>query len=262
MVRVVMGSGKKLVLTIAGSDPTGGAGIQADLRTLFAIGVHGVSVISAITAQDSTGVRGVFPVESAAFSAQLETLLKDGRVDAVKTGMLTTPENVRITADLLRRFPPRILVIDPVISSSNGVVLLQEEACPLVAKELFPLATLVTPNLSEARFFSGRARVQGEEEEAWIQRMCRAIKGLGPQGVLITGGHRQGEPTDLLYHEEEFSRFSSPRVSSILHGSGCVFSSALCGFLALGFPLGDAVSKAKQLVVERFRTVGDLPILP
>ncbi len=114
---------KIIVLTVAGSDPTGGAGIQADLKTLHALGLYGVSVISAITAQDSTGVRGVFPVAPEAFSLQLETVLNDFRIDAVKTGMLLTADNVRIAAGLFKRFPPRILVIDPVIRSSSGIAL-------------------------------------------------------------------------------------------------------------------------------------------
>ncbi len=243
----------KTVLTIAGSDPTGGAGIQADLRTLHALGLRGLSVISAITAQDSTGVRGSFPVVPEAFSLQLETILKDFKVDAVKTGMLLTVENVQITADLFKRFPIPILVIDPVITSSNDVPLLEKEGIGVMIEELFPLAAVVTPNLPEARALSGMALAEGEEEDAWVREMCKAIHALGPQSVIITGGHRTGDPSDLLYHGEEYAVFSSPRIASDLHGSGCIFSSALCGNLALGLSMSEALAQAKQFTLERIR---------
>jgi hydroxymethylpyrimidine/phosphomethylpyrimidine kinase len=247
-----MQAGKiKTVLTIAGSDPTGGAGIQADLRTLHALGVRGLSVISAITAQDSAGVRGIFPVEAEAFSLQLETILKDFKVDAVKTGMLLTAENVQITADLLKRFPIPILVVDPVITSSNDVPLLETEGLSVMIEELFPLATVVTPNLAEARALGGMELADGEDEELWARGMCKAIHALGPQSVIITGGHRAGDPSDLLYHREEFAVFSSPRIASDLHGSGCIFSSALCGNLALGLSVSEALSLAKQFTLTR-----------
>jgi hydroxymethylpyrimidine/phosphomethylpyrimidine kinase len=241
----------KTVFTIAGSDPTGGAGIQADLRTLNTLGVRGLSVISAITAQDSAGVRGSFPVDPDVFSLQLETILKDFKVDAVKTGMLLTAENVRITADLLRRFPIPILVIDPVITSSSGVPLLEEEGIGVMIEELLPMAAVVTPNLPEARALSGMALAEGKEEDAWIRGMCKAIYALGPQSVIITGGHRAGDPSDLLYHREEFALFSSPRIASDLHGSGCIFSSALCGNLALGLSMSEALVQAKQFTLTR-----------
>lgn len=239
------------ILTIAGSDPTGGAGIQADLRTLEALGLAGVSVVSAITAQDAGGVQGVFRVEPEAFRSQLETLLRDRRIAGVKTGMLLTAENVRITARLLKGFAPDILVIDPVMTSSNGVSLLEKEAAAVMVEELFPLTTVVTPNLDEARTLSGLEPSPGEDEEAWVRRMCEAIKALGPENVVLTGGHRSGEPADILYDGENFSVFGSRRVPANLHGSGCVFSSALCGYLALGLVMAEAVSGAKKLVLKK-----------
>lgn len=243
---------KKIVLTIAGSDPTGGAGIQSDLKTLHALGLCGVSAISAITAQDSTGVRGVFPVALDAFSLQLETLFSDFRIDAVKTGMLLTADHVRIAAGLLKRHTPRILVIDPVIRSSNGVSLLNEEAISVMMEELFPLATAVTPNLSEAGILSGAGRFPDEEEDPWIRRMCKSIRALGPAHVVITGGHRAGAPADLLYDGRDFVSVPGPRLAKDLHGSGCIFSSALCGYLVLGLSMHEAVSLAKQYTSERF----------
>lgn len=244
---------RKTVLTIAGSDPTGGAGIQADLRTLNALGLDGVSVIAAVTAQDASGVRGVFPVAPEAFSLQLQAILEDYEVEAVKTGMLLTAGNVRIAARFLKQFRPRVLVIDPVFASSNGVCLLDPEARRLMTEDLFSLATVVTPNLSEAQAISGLERSRDEGEEEWIRRMCRGISGLGPQSVVITGGHRTGEPADLLFDGREFTVFSSGRESADLHGSGCVFSSALCGYLTLGQPLAAAVSGAKEFTLERFQ---------
>jgi len=242
----------KIVLTIAGSDPTGGAGIQADLKTFHALGLYGLSVISAITAQDSKGVRGVFHVAPKAFSLQLETVLSDFRIDAVKTGMLVSADHVRITVDFLKRFPPRILVIDPVIRSSNGVPLLNEEGVSVMMDALFPLATAVTPNLSEAGILSGMDRSPDEEEDSWIRRMCKSIQALGPRDVIVTGGHRSGDPMDLLYDGIDFVSFPGPRAAKELHGSGCIFSSALCGYLALGCSMNEAVSRSKQYTLERF----------
>lgn len=240
------------VLTIAGSDPTGGAGIQADLRTLETLGLTGVSVVSAITAQDAGGVQDVFRVAPEAFASQLETLLRDRRIAGVKTGMLLTAENVRIAARLLKDFAPDILVVDPVMLSSNGISLLEKEAAAVMVEELFPLATVVTPNIDEALTLSGLEPFPGEDEGAWVARMCEAIKAVGPENVVVTGGHRSGEPADILYDGKEFSAFGSPRVPANLHGSGCVFSSALCGYLALGLAMAEAVSRAKKLVLQRF----------
>jgi hydroxymethylpyrimidine/phosphomethylpyrimidine kinase len=243
----------KTVLTIAGSDPTGGAGIQADLKTLHALGVHGISVIAALTAQDVSGVRGVFPVEPKAFSLQLETLLKDSRPHAVKTGMLLTAENIRITARLLKHYPSGHLVIDPVIRSSNGVPLLEEQGVDIMINELFPLASVVTPNLSEACRISGMKQARDVKEEEWVREMCKAIHSMGPRHVIITGGHRTGAPEDLLYDGLRFESFTSSRVPIDLHGSGCIFSSALCGYLALGHPITEAVQKAKDYMIKIFR---------
>jgi hydroxymethylpyrimidine/phosphomethylpyrimidine kinase len=241
-----MKSSTPRVLTIAGSDPTGGAGIQADLRSFYEIGVEGLSVVAALTAQDATGVRGTFPVEPKAFSLQLETVLKNYRVDGVKTGMLLTSGNVRGTADLLKRFPPPLLVVDPVILSSNNVVLLEEEARSVMVGELFPLATVVTPNLPEAQALSGIDGPGEKGEEEWLRAMCRKIHSMGPKQVIITGGHREEAPTDLLYDGNSFTTFDSPRLGLDLHGSGCRFSSALCAYLSLGFSMRKSLEKAKS----------------
>lgn len=240
------------VLTIAGSDPTGGAGIQADLRTFEALGVRGLSVISALTAQDSSGVHGVFAVDAGAFSLQLETILADRKIDAVKTGMLLTAENVRITARLVSRFAVPVVVVDPVIHSSSGAELLEPEGVRVMIRELLPLATVVTPNLWEASVLSGIQRDRNVPEEIWIQNMSEAVHALGPRYVIVTGGHRSGDPVDILFDGKEFNSFVLPRVPGQLHGSGCVFSSALCAHLALGVSVQQALVQAKEYTRELF----------
>lgn len=237
-------------LTIAGSDPTGGAGVQSDLRTFDRLGVAGRSVIAALTAQDGEGVRGTFPVEPEAFSVQLETILRGGRINGLKTGMLLTEENVRITAQLLKCFAPPVIVIDPVIFSSNGVSLLTDEGRKALVEELFPLATVVTPNLAEAQAFSAAGGGAGLPEGKWLREMCSKIHGLGPKNVVITGGHLSGDPVDLLYDGRNFHPFASPRVPGELHGSGCRFSAALCVYLAQGCSMEKSLRGAKEYVVK------------
>jgi len=237
-----------VVLTVAGSDPTGGAGIQSDLRTFDRFGLSGRSVIAALTAQDGRGVRATYPVAPEAFAGQLEAVLAGEKIDGVKTGMLLTGETVRILADLLKRFPPPLLVVDPVIFYSNGVPLLDEEGRRVMAGELFPRATVVTPNLAEAQAFSGVGGPAGREEEEWLKEMARTIHGLGPKQVVITGGHLAGDPVDLLYDGREFFSLVSPRLPGELHGSGCRFSAALCALLAGNPSMTEALKGAKEYV--------------
>ncbi|NOY52477.1 MAG: bifunctional hydroxymethylpyrimidine kinase/phosphomethylpyrimidine kinase [Deltaproteobacteria bacterium] len=236
------------VLTVAGADPTGGAGIQSDLRTFDRFGVSGRSVIAALTAQDGQGVRGTFPVAPEAFALQLETILQGERIDGLKTGMLLTEENVRVLARLLKHFAPPVVVIDPVLFSSNGIPLLEEEGRKALVEELFPLATVVTPNLAEAQAFSAVSRGAGPSEREWLREMCRRIHDLGPRNVVITGGHLAGDPVDLLYNGKKFFSFASPRVPGDLHGSGCRFSAALCASLARGSSMTEALRGAKEYV--------------
>ncbi len=247
-------------LTIAGSDPTGGAGIQSDLGTFQRLGVRGFSVISALTAQDSGGVRGTFPVAPEAFACQLEILLQEGRIDGLKTGMLLTAENVRVAARLLKRFAPPVVVIDPVIFSSDGVALLEKEGRKALVEELFPLASVVTPNLAEAQAFSAAGGGTGLPQEEWLREMCRKIHGLGPKNVVITGGHLAGDPVDLLYDGKNFHSFASPRVPGKLHGSGCRFSAALCAYLVRGRSMVEALRGAKEYVEKCMKEkIRDLP---
>jgi hydroxymethylpyrimidine/phosphomethylpyrimidine kinase len=242
------------ILTIAGSDPTGGAGIQADLRTFDRLGTRGRSVITAITVQDRRGVRDLFPVSPNVLIRQLESVLQDSPPDAVKTGMLVNGETVRAVASLLRRFPPRVLVVDPVIRSSDGVELLTPDGVAALSATLLPMATAVTPNLPEAEALAGLTGAPGVSTAAFVQSLCEKIFALGPRYVIITGGHRSGEPVDVLFDGQETRAFRSRRLAGELHGSGCIFASALCVYLAAGLPIEKALRRAKAYTRSRIRT--------
>jgi len=239
------------VLSIAGSDPSSGAGIQADLKTFQALGAFGMAVPAALTIQSSRGVSGVEPVSSGSLSRQLDELLSDIRPDAVKTGMLLTRQNVDAVAKAVAVFKVRKLVIDPVLSSSSGKPLLQAAAVASLKKNLFPQALLVTPNLPEAEALSGITI--GSEED--MNFAAGRILELGPDYVLIKGGHRaSGAAIDTLYGGKTVLSFSTPRRNGEFHGTGCVLSSAIAVFIAQGLPVEKAVGKAKQFVDRMLRT--------
>ncbi|HVS67407.1 MAG TPA: bifunctional hydroxymethylpyrimidine kinase/phosphomethylpyrimidine kinase [Mycobacteriales bacterium] len=233
------------VLTIAGSDSGGGAGIQADLKTMLALGVHGMSVITAVTAQNSVGVHGYWEVEPDGVDAQLAAVLDDIGVDAVKTGMLASPELVTLTANRLRRVEAPV-VVDPVCVSKHGDPLLVESAVAAILDELLPIATVVTPNLPEV------ARLTGlEVEDRDGQRKAAdALLDLGPKWVLVKGGHLpRGDAVDLLTDGETTIEFASERLDTVhTHGTGCTLASAVASYLALGRTVPDAVQGAKDYV--------------
>jgi hydroxymethylpyrimidine/phosphomethylpyrimidine kinase len=230
------------VLTVAGSDSSGGAGIQADLKTMLALGVHGMSVISAVTAQNSLGVQGCWELPPEAVSAQLSSVLTDIGVQAVKTGMLASARVVAVVADALGPVAAPV-VVDPVAASSRGDRLLDDGGLAAVIRALLPLATVVTPNLDEAELLTGiRAR-----DEAGMLAAARAIKALGPRWVLVTGGHLPGDPVDLLYDGERAVRFSSGRLANPhTHGTGCTLAAAIASLLALGADVPEAVTGARE----------------
>jgi hydroxymethylpyrimidine kinase/phosphomethylpyrimidine kinase len=238
------------VLSIAGSDPSGGAGIQADLKVFHALGARGMAVPAALTAQNSRGVTAVAAVGPRSFAVQLETLLSDIRPDAVKTGMLLMPGSVRTVAEALRKHRIRRLVVDPVIRSSSGRMLLKPAALRLLKKELLPLALIVTPNIPEAEALSGMpiSCDQGRDYAAG------RILDLGARYVLIKGGHRTGPAVDTLYGGSSVLEFSTPRRTGEFHGTGCALSSAVAVFLAQGLPVDKAVEKAKAFVDKMLRT--------
>jgi len=216
----------KKILTIAGSDSGGGAGIQADLKTITVLGAYGLSVITALTAQNTVKVQAIHEVPPDFIGAQLDSVLSDIGADAAKTGMLANTEVVREVADKLKQYQIPKLVVDPVMVSKSGDSLLNTDAQGALVKDLLPLATIITPNLPEAGVMLGR-EVKTLEDMA---EAARALKVMGPQAVLIKGGHFSGPATDLLFDGEEMREYSMPRIeSSNTHGTGCTFSAALAG---------------------------------
>ena len=232
------------VLSIAGSDPSGGAGIQADLKTFQALGAYGMAVPAALTAQNSRGVAGTYPVPPRTFTEQLDFLLFDVRPDAIKTGMLLTKPSVTTVAKAVRKYRIKSLIVDPVIRSTSGRTLLNPDAVKSLKKELFPLALMVTPNIPEAEVLTGvTIRTNEDQREA-----AEKLLDLGPRYILIKGGHRQGLAVDTLYGGKTVHRFSTERQEGEFHGTGCVLSSALAVFIAQGLAVEKAVEKAKQFV--------------
>jgi hydroxymethylpyrimidine/phosphomethylpyrimidine kinase len=241
-VRKESGIGMKIALTIAGSDSGGGAGIQADLKTFHQFGVFGTSVIVAVTAQNTLGVRDVYPIPGRSVDAQLAALAEDLAPHAVKTGMLATADLVRRVAAALRTYRWEPYVLDPVMVASSGDRLLTTEAESAVRDELVPLATLVTPNLSEAAMLSGRP-VRDEET---MHRAGEALLDLGAGAVLVKGGHLPGAAlVDLLVTRQNVRRFPHQRIPTrATHGTGCTLSAAITAGLALGRPLEQATATA------------------
>ncbi len=236
------------VLTIAGSDSGGGAGIQADLKTMLALGAHGMSVLTAITAQNSVGVHGVWELPVAAVRAQFRAVVDDIGVDAVKTGMLASAALVEAVADLLEplRDAGVPIVVDPVAVSKHGDALLNDEAVAAVRELLVPLATIVTPNLSEVTALTGFAVCNGEAD---LRPAAVRMHALGPDWVLIKGGHLPGDAVDLLYDGEVDYRFRAARADNRhTHGTGCTLASAIATCLAHGDDPVTAVRAAKDYV--------------
>ncbi len=235
----------KIALTIAGSDSGGGAGIQADLKTFAAHGVYGASVITAVTAQNTTGVKGVMEIDPSFVALQMQAVLEDMDVAAVKIGMLSGPEIIRNVALTLQDYPHIPVVLDPVMVAKSGDHLLQPEARQALTDHLFPLALVVTPNLHEAGVITGFP-VQDMET---MEEAARIIKAMGTGHVLVKGGHLPGDAVDLLFDGTGFVTYSAPRLSNKnTHGTGCTFSSAIAANLARGMELKDAVQKAKEYI--------------
>jgi len=238
-------------LTIAGSDPSGGAGIQSDLRTFAAFGAAGLSVITAITVQSSLGVQAVYPVDAEVVAAQLSALLEDTQPDAVKIGMLGGASQVKAVTDVLRRFRPANIVLDPVLASSGGVALLDAAGRRLLLTELMPLCDLVTPNLDEAALLTERP----VHDKETMHTAGKALLAMGARAVLVKGGHLPDIPQDwLLRLGNDPVEYQCPRVpTNHSHGTGCLLSSAIAASLAGGEELGLAVSRAKAVVTEALR---------
>lgn len=232
------------VLSIAGSDPSGGAGIQADLKTFGALGCHGMAAITALTAQNTQGVAGIFTVPPAFVAAQIETLFDDIRIDAIKIGMLGAPEIVAAVAACLRERPEIPAVVDPVLAATSGHALGSAEVGAAILRDLAPHATLLTPNLGEAAALSGRAVAASLVE---MEETGRALVSAGVRAVLVKGGHLDGDATDILCTADGCTPFAGRRIATRnTHGTGCTLSSAIAALLAQGAPLPEAVRRAKS----------------
>jgi hydroxymethylpyrimidine/phosphomethylpyrimidine kinase len=237
-------------LTVAGSDSGGGAGIQADLKTFSAYRVFGMSVLTAVTAQNSIGVRGVEILPPAFVAAQLESVLSDFGTDAAKCGMLASAGIIRAVAAKLKEHRVEKLVVDPVMIATSGDPLLEPDALEVLIGELLPLALVVTPNLHEAGALAEMTVSTREDMEEAARRIAK----LGSRHVLVKGGHLTGEALDLLFNGREFTAFSAPRIDSAnTHGTGCTFSAAIAAGLARGRPLTEAVRDAKAYVTRAIR---------
>lgn len=237
------------VLSIAGSDSGGGAGIQADLKTFAALGCYGMTAITALTAQNTLGVSGIHGVPPEMLKAQLSAVLDDIGVDAVKIGMLHAPDIVRTVAWALRHYEVKQVVLDPVMVATSGDRLIAPDTVQVLVDELFPLATVVTPNLDEAALLLGRPIAHADELDA----AARDLLALGAKAVLLKGGHLPGdEVADLLVSGDgPAQRLASPRIASRnTHGTGCTLSSAIAAYLALGNPLDQAVAKARSYILQ------------
>ncbi|MET9257229.1 bifunctional hydroxymethylpyrimidine kinase/phosphomethylpyrimidine kinase [Streptomyces sp. NPDC003717] len=232
------------VLTVAGSDSGGGAGIQADLKTMLALGVHGMSVVTAVTAQNSLGVQGAWELPAEAVRAQYRSVVDDIGVRAVKTGMLASAELVETVAELLKDTDAPA-VVDPVGVSKHGDPLLAASALDSVRGALLPLATVATPNLDEVTQLTG-VRVESDSD---LRRAAEAVLGYGPRWVLIKGGHLSGDAVDLLTDGAEEHWLRAPRLDNRhTHGTGCTLASAVACGLAKGLTVPAAVTAAKEYV--------------
>jgi len=241
----------KRILTIAGSDSGGGAGIQADLKTITVMGSYGMSAITALTAQNTLGVQGVHPVPIDFIKLQMTSVLSDYGADAAKTGMLATPEIVLTVVEQLRRYKVELLVVDPVMVAKSGDALLSKDARVTMREVLLPMAHVVTPNLPEASELCGFP-VEGLDT---MKKAARRIRQLGPRFVVVKGGHLKGDALDVLFDGESFHTFDAPRLNNRnTHGTGCTFSAALVTLLAQGFTVPEAVGEAKKFITRAIAT--------
>ena len=245
-----------VALTIAGSDSGAGAGIQADLKTYAALGVYGVTVITAITAQNSVGVRAVQEIEPDIIRAQIDAVAEDFEIRALKTGMLSSAAIIDVVADSIQRHRLKPLVVDPVMVAKSGDRLLREDAVEALRRQLLPLARVVTPNIPEAEVLAG-VRIRSMDDRL---AAGRAILRLGAAAVVIKGGHAADDPVvDLLVDDGGAATFTAPRVTTKqTHGTGCTFSAAIAAGLARGLSLPAAVGGAREYVSRALRNAPGL----
>ena len=237
----------KHVLSIAGTDPSGGAGAAADCKTICAHGCFALNVITAVVSQNTQGVRGYMDVTPELIASQIDAVFEDMTVDAVKIGMVSNPDTIRIIAKKLKQYRPAIVVVDPVMVATSGHRLLQPEAEQTLQEVLIPLADVLTPNIPEAEVLTGRT-IQTCED---MEQAAKTIAAMGAKAVLVKGGHRIEDATDVLYDGQRFYHFAGKRVQSTsTHGTGCTLSSAIASNLANGKSLAEAVKEAKEYVFQ------------
>jgi len=239
-----------VALTIAGSDPSGGAGIQADLKTFHQFGVYGEAVITLVTVQNSLGVSRVECLAADLVAEQIRAVLADIPPGAAKTGALGNREIIQAVADLAVdfRFP---LVVDPVMVSKHGASLLAADSVEVLRTRLLPMAFLITPNLEEAGMLAGME----VNDVATMRAAAEKIAAMGPQAVLVKGGHLSGDAIDVLFYRDEWFEFTAPRIETRhTHGTGCTYAAAITASIAAGDKLPDAIQKAKRYVTEAIRT--------
>jgi hydroxymethylpyrimidine/phosphomethylpyrimidine kinase len=236
----------KKVMLIGGSDSGAGAGVQADLKTVTALGVYGTTVITALTAQNTLGVQDIYPVPPAFVAQQIDSVMQDIGTDALKTGMLLEKEIVKVVAEKICKYGIEKVIVDPVILAKGGYPLLNEDALEVLKSALISFSLLVTPNVNEAERLSG-VTVTGTSD---LKEAAKRLHALGARNVLIKGGHLTGEEAqDLLYDGREFTTFTSPRIPGVsIHGSGCMLASSISAGLAKGQPLKEAIRLAREFL--------------
>ncbi len=236
----------KKALTIAGSDSGGCAGIQADIKTMSALGVFGMSAITAVTSQNTLGVTYIEELSTKSVITQIEAIYDDLSPDAVKSGMLFSKDIIEVVAEVLKALNKSPYVLDPVMVATSGAKLLKDDAISYMIDKLFPLAYVITPNIPEAELISG-IKIECQEH---VDKACKIIKNMGVQNIIIKGGHFSGEESvDTLYDGKNHYEISSMRIETKnTHGTGCTYSAAICSYMALGFNLLDAVKYTKQYI--------------
>ena len=246
---------KRTALTIAGSDCSGGAGIQADLKTMTMNGVYAMSVLTALTAQNTTGVRSIMEVTPEFLKEQIDAIFEDIRPDAVKIGMVSSSQLICVIAEQLQNYKAENIVVDPVMVATSGSKLIADEALFVLKEKLLPLATVVTPNIPEAEILSG---MEIKNEEDMIQA-AQLISKTYHCAVLCKGGHSINDANDLLYENGTYQWFYGKRINNPnTHGTGCTLSSAIASNLAKGYELHDAVERAKEYISGALSAMLDL----
>ncbi|AFM24251.1 bifunctional hydroxymethylpyrimidine kinase/phosphomethylpyrimidine kinase [Desulfomonile tiedjei] len=238
------------ILTIAGSDSGGGSGIQGDLKTILSLGGYGMSVITAVTAQNTMGIQGIVPMDPDFVALQLESVLSDIGADAVKTGMLANADIVSVVAEILSKYKIDKLVVDPVLVSESGKELLEKEGISRLVDKLFPMTYLLTPNIPEAEALTGKSVTTVSD----MIKAGKKLQKMGPKYVLVKGGHLQDSPVDVLHDGSQYYEFATQRVRTRhTHGTGCTLASAIATLMGRGLPLMESIDQAKRYLYRALR---------